>query len=87
MLSGPKLKSLNKETVSWALLDSLNLPAETIGEIIEIVWRSDELLEAHQLAAQQSVQADVCPECRCIDGHLSGCSIFLSENPDFGKRR
>lgn len=47
-LSGPTIKRLNKETVSWALLDALNLPDEVIGEIVEIVWRSDELLEAHQ---------------------------------------
>ncbi len=32
-------------------------------------------------AAQHSVQADVCPECHCIDGHLTGCSIYLAMFP------
>jgi hypothetical protein len=47
-----KLKTINKETASWALMDALDLPPETIGEIIEVVWNSDSLLEAHQAQAQ-----------------------------------
>lgn len=50
MLSGPKCKLLNKETVTFVLLESLNLPSETIGEIVELVWLSDDLLEELQQA-------------------------------------
>ena len=45
-----KLKTLNKETVSFVLLNDLNLPAEVIGEIVEIIWRSDDRLEEIQRA-------------------------------------
>ena len=45
-----KLKTLNKETISFVLLNDVNLPAEVIGEIVEIIWRSDECLEEIQRA-------------------------------------
>ena len=45
-----KLKTLNKETVSFVLLNDLSLPAEVIGEIVEIIWRSDDRLEEIQRA-------------------------------------
>lgn len=60
-----KLKMLNKETVSFVLLNDLNLPSEVIGEIVEIIWRSDERLEEIQRAntGMQRTGVWACPHC------------------------
>jgi hypothetical protein len=74
-----KLKTLNKETVSFVLLNDLNLPAEVIGEIVEIIWRSNDRLEEIQRAntacsglayglakkseADEMIDRGVCPSC------------------------
>ena len=50
VLSGPKIKTLNKETVTFVLMENLELPDSVIGEIVELVWLSDELLESCQHA-------------------------------------
>jgi hypothetical protein len=48
--SGPKIKTLNKETVTFVLMENLNLPVGVIGEIVELVWLSNELLESCQIS-------------------------------------
>ena len=45
----PKIKLLNKETVTLVLLRNLNISAETVGVIVDLVWKSDELLANYQL--------------------------------------
>lgn len=54
VLSDPKVKSLNKEIVSQALLDNFDFSPELVCEIVECVWRSNE-------AVEQSVQTDWLP--------------------------
>ena len=48
-LEEPKIKLLNKETVTLVLLRNLNVSAETVGVIVNLVWKSDELLANYQL--------------------------------------
>ena len=48
-LEEPKIKLLNKETVTLVLLRNLNMSAETVGVIVDLVWKSDELLANYQL--------------------------------------
>ena len=49
-LEEPKIKLLNKETVTLVLLCNLNVSAETVGVIVDLVWKSDELLANYQLS-------------------------------------
>jgi len=48
MLSGPKLKTLNKEVVSQVLLWNLSCSPLEIEAIVEFIWRSNEIYEEHQ---------------------------------------
>ena len=54
-LSSPKIKTLNKETVTFVLMENLNIPDDVIGEIVELVWMSDELLEGCQRAYAERI--------------------------------
>lgn len=60
-----KLKTLNKETVTFVLLNDLNLPDEVVGEIVEIIWRSDDRLEEIQRANNACRRTGLwaCPHC------------------------
>jgi uncharacterized paraquat-inducible protein A len=79
-----KLKTLNKETVSFVLLNDLNLPAEVIGEIVEIIWRSDDRLEEIQRANTAcSGRAWACPHCGY---QLNKESSLLCERCEIARR-
>ena len=56
VLSGPKVKRLNKEMVTQVLLDNFDFSPELICEIVECIWRSGD-------AVEQGAQADKCPNC------------------------
>ena len=51
VLSGPKVKRLNKEMVTQVLLDNFDFSPELICEIVECIWRSSDAVEQGTRAA------------------------------------
>lgn len=49
----PKLKMLNKETITFVLQETFDMPPQLVAEIVECVWDSDEHLEAIQQYADR----------------------------------
>jgi hypothetical protein len=43
-----KLKTLNKETVTWAIMHNFNFSSEILDILMDTIWNSDELLESFQ---------------------------------------
>ena len=43
-----RTKRLNKETITFVLLERLNMGRDEINAIVEMVWNSNEILESIQ---------------------------------------
>ena len=50
------LKTLNKETVTFVLMNDFNFSDQLVDEIVETIWRSDERLEEIQQANTASTR-------------------------------
>lgn len=51
-----KLKLLNKETVTWAIMEHFYFSGQLVDEIVETIWNSDKLLAGFQNDSQISRQ-------------------------------
>lgn len=47
-MNKPKLKLLNKETITFVLREVLNISNKELFVMVEVIWNSDDQLEALQ---------------------------------------
>jgi hypothetical protein len=73
-------KKLSKQTISDVLLANLELPSSVIGEIVELIWRSDDLLESAQQTL--SVQYGFCKCGTSIEHHAGMGCLYRSARED-----